>query len=92
MEQTKFNVRTLVFMLFILCCLFVAKVSWNISFGRKYETMQKRVNNEDSNAGFEVEAVYGDLTFESPKADEQRAIYVARMKKSRNKEFNESKG
>ena len=42
--------------------------------------------------GFEVEAVYGDLTFESPKADEQRAIYVARMKKSRNKEFNESKG
>lgn len=33
------------------CRLFVAKVSWNISFGRKYETMQKRVNNEDSNAG-----------------------------------------
>ncbi len=34
------------------CRLFVAKVSWSISFGRKYETiMQKRVNNEDSNAG-----------------------------------------
>lgn len=33
-----------------------------------------------TDAGFEVEAVYGDLTFESPKADEQRAIYVARMK------------
>ena len=33
------------------CRLFVAKVSWNISFGRKYETMQKRVYNEDSNAG-----------------------------------------
>lgn len=33
------------------CRLFVAKVSWNISFGRKYETMQKRVNNEDNNAG-----------------------------------------
>ena len=33
------------------CRLFVVKVSWNISFGRKYETMQKRVNNEDSNAG-----------------------------------------
>ena len=33
------------------CRLFVAKVSWNISFGRKYETMQKRVNNENSNAG-----------------------------------------
>ena len=45
-----------------------------------------------TDAGFEVEAVYGDLTFESPKADEQRAIYVARTKKSRNKEFNESKG
>lgn len=45
-----------------------------------------------TDVGFEVEAVYGDLTFESPKADEQRAIYVARMKKSRNKEFNESKG
>ena len=45
-----------------------------------------------TDAGFEVEAVYGDLTFESPKADEQRVIYVARMKTSRNKEFNESKG
>ena len=31
----------------VLC----GRVSWNISFGRKYETMQKRVNNEDSNAG-----------------------------------------
>ncbi len=30
-------------------------------------------------AGFEVEAVYGEFTFESPKKDEQRAIYVARM-------------
>ncbi len=38
-------------------------------------------------AGFEVEAVYGDLSFEEPKPDEQRAIYVARMKKSRNKEI-----
>ena len=37
-------------------------------------------------AGFEVEAVYGDLTFESPAEDEQRAIYVAKMKHSRNKE------
>ena len=38
-------------------------------------------------AGFEVEAVYGDLTFDVPKKDEQRLIYVARMKKSRNKEI-----
>ena len=36
-------------------------------------------------AGFEVEAVYGDMTFEKPAETEQRAIYVARMKKSRNK-------
>ena len=28
-------------------------------------------------AGFEVAAVYGDLTFEPPEADEQRAVYVA---------------
>ena len=37
-------------------------------------------------AGFEVEAVYGDMSFEKPKNDEQRAIYVARMKISRNSE------
>lgn len=35
-------------------------------------------------AGFEVEAVYGDLSFDKPAFDEQRVIYVARMKKSRN--------
>ena len=33
------------------CRLFVAKLSWNFRFGRKYETIQKRVNNEDNNAG-----------------------------------------
>lgn len=38
-------------------------------------------------AGFEVEAVYGDLTFEAPKENEQRLIYAARMKKSRNKKI-----
>lgn len=38
------------------------------------------------NAGFAVEAVYGDMSFAPPKPDEQRAVYVARMKKSRNKE------
>lgn len=37
-------------------------------------------------AGFEVEAVYGDMSFEKPKTDEQRAIYVARMRVSRNSE------
>lgn len=37
-------------------------------------------------AGFEIEAVYGDMSFEKPKNDEQRAIYVARMKVSRNSE------
>ncbi len=31
-----------------------------------------------SKAGFELEAVYGDLSFESPAEDEQRAIYIAR--------------
>ena len=29
-------------------------------------------------AGFTVEAVYGDMSFEAPKDDEQRVIYVAR--------------
>lgn len=37
-------------------------------------------------AGFEVEAVYGDLSFEKPLEDEQRVVYVARMKISRNRE------
>lgn len=37
-------------------------------------------------AGFEVEAVYGDMSFEKPKEGEQRAIYVARMRVSRNSE------
>lgn len=38
-----------------------------------------------SNAGFSVEAVYGDLSFGPPEETEQRVIYVARMVKSRNK-------
>ena len=65
---------------------------------RSSESFSERAYTDDeirkmlTDAGFEVEAVYGDLTLESPKADEQRVIYVARMKKSRNKEFNESKG
>lgn len=36
-------------------------------------------------AGFAVEAVYGDMTFEPPALDEQRSVYVARMKKPRNR-------
>lgn len=35
-------------------------------------------------AGFEVEGVYGDMSFEKPQEDEQRVIYAARMKVSRN--------
>lgn len=46
------------------------------------ELLQKML----AEAGFEVEAVYGDMSFEKPKNDEQRAIYVARMKISRNSE------
>ena len=38
-------------------------------------------------AGFEIEAVYGDMTFETPKADEQRLVYVARMKNPKNREM-----
>lgn len=40
-----------------------------------------------ANSGFEVEAVYGSLTFEEPKETDQRVIYVARMKNPKNKEF-----
>ena len=36
-------------------------------------------------AGFAVEAVYGDMTFEPPDPDEQRSVYVARMKNPRNR-------
>lgn len=36
-------------------------------------------------AGFTVENVYGDMTFEQPKEDEQRLVYVARLKKAINK-------
>lgn len=35
-------------------------------------------------AGFEVEAVYGDMSFEKPQKGEQRVIYAARMRVSRN--------
>ena len=35
-------------------------------------------------AGFAVEAVYGDMTFEPPAPEEQRTVYVARMMNPRN--------
>ena len=38
------------------------------------------------NAGFELEAVYGDMSFDEPKEDEQRLVFVARMKNPINKE------
>lgn len=47
----------------------------------------KQIRELLANAGFETEAVYGDLSFDLPKETEQRVIYVARMKKSRNKQI-----
>lgn len=32
-------------------CLVAMKLSWNFSFGRKYESRQKRLNNEDTTSG-----------------------------------------
>lgn len=52
---------------------------------RAYEDAD--IKNMLVKAGFEVEAVYGDMSFEPPKADEQRAIYVARMKNPKNREI-----
>lgn len=52
---------------------------------RAYSDSEIRLMLES--AGFEVEAVYGDLTFDLPAETEQRVIYVAKMIKSRNKEF-----
>lgn len=47
----------------------------------------KQIRDMLADAGFETEAVYGDLTFDEPNETEQRVIYVARMKKSRNKKI-----
>ncbi len=63
----------------------------NGAYHRSSETFCERAYSDELirkmlvNAGFEVEAVYGDLSFEAPKKDEQRAVYVARMKKPENK-------
>lgn len=46
----------------------------------------KQIREMLNSAGFTVEAVYGDLSFNGVSSDEQRAIYVARMKESRNRE------
>lgn len=49
---------------------------------RAYSDLQ--IREMLAEAGFEVEAVYGDLTFDKPCETEQRAVYVAKMAKSRN--------
>lgn len=60
---------------------------------RSEESFSERAYSDEqirellANAGFETEAVYGDLSFDLPKETEQRVIYVARMKKSRNKKI-----
>lgn len=38
-----------------------------------------------TDAGFEIEAVYGDMSFDKPSQNEERLVYVSRMKKSRNR-------
>lgn len=64
----------------------------NSVYYRSSENFSERAYSDEllqnllAEAGFEVEAVYGDMSFEKPKNDEQRAIYVARMKISRNSE------
>lgn len=59
---------------------------------RSCESFSERAYSDEllrnllAEAGFEVEAVYGDMSFKKPENDEQRTIYVARMKVSRNSE------
>lgn len=59
---------------------------------RSSENFCERAYNDEilrnllAEAGFEVEAIYGDMSFEKPRNDEQRVIYVARMRVSRNSE------
>ena len=45
---------------------------------RAYSTEQMRIMLEK--AGFEVVSLYGDMTFDAPKEDEQRIIYIAKKK------------
>lgn len=51
----------------------------NESFSERAYTVEE-LTEMLSTAGFEVEAIYGDLTMETPKADEQRLQIVARKK------------
>lgn len=63
------------------------------AYYRSSESFSERAYSDEqiqkmlSAAGFEVEGVYGDLSFEKPQDDEQRVIYAARMKNSRNREI-----
>lgn len=45
---------------------------------RAYSTEQMRIMLEK--AGFEIVSLYGDMTFDAPKEDEQRIIYIAKKK------------
>lgn len=57
---------------------------------RSSESFEERAYSDEeiqqmlTKSGFDIEAVYGDLSFEAPKPEEQRIIYVARMKESKN--------
>ena len=59
---------------------------------RSGESFYERAYSDDfirqalEKAGFTVQAVYGDLTYDKPCDTEQRVVYVACMKESRNKE------
>lgn len=48
---------------------------------------REKITEMLENAGFETEAVYGDMSFDEPKSDEQRLVFVARMKNPINREF-----
>lgn len=60
---------------------------------RSSESFSERAYSDEqirellTQAGFEVKAVFGDLSFDKPKENEQRVIYVAEMKNSRNREI-----
>ena len=45
-------------------------------FERAYT--DEELKNALENAGFETVAVYGDMTFDAPKPDEERKIFIAR--------------
>lgn len=65
----------------------------NGAYNRTSESFCERAYSDENilamlnKAGFEIEAEYGDLTFDLPQKDEQRVIYVARMKTPKSKEI-----